>query len=172
MTGKYSTNKTDAWSQRQEYFQLEILANSNSYFAIAHRGRDKTEAYIRKRYSGLSQKVVDLFVRMCSLHQQQKSVTDHQKKPINHAIQTDGFMNHVEIDLMEFQKLAVSLSRKKTHMEWLLHVSDHFTKHSWMIPLGRKHSIQVVTELEKLFTCLDFQKRCIQTTERNSRTKT
>ena len=79
----------------------------------------------RKRQDrGLHQKTLSrhitegcwLFVRMCNLHQQQKGVADHQKKPINHAIHTEGFMNHVEINLMEFQKLAMSLSRTETHM--------------------------------------------------------
>ena len=53
--GKILAEQNRCVVQRQEYFQ--ILANSHS--AIAHRGRDKTEAYIRKRYSGISQKVVD-----------------------------------------------------------------------------------------------------------------
>lgn len=42
--GKYSTNKTDMWSQRLKIFQ--VLGNSHS--AIAHRGRDKTKVYMRK----------------------------------------------------------------------------------------------------------------------------
>ena len=61
-----------------------VLANCHS--AIAHRGRDKTEDYVKKRYSGITQKVVNLFISMCTLHLQQKSVTDHQKKAITHPI--------------------------------------------------------------------------------------
>ena len=53
-----------------------VLANCHS--AIAHRGRHKTEDYVKKRYSGITQKVVNLFISMCTLHLQQKSVTDHQ----------------------------------------------------------------------------------------------
>lgn len=61
-----------------------VLANCHS--AIAHRGRDKTEDYnVKKQYSGITQ-VVNLFISMCTLHLQQKSVTDHQKKAITHPI--------------------------------------------------------------------------------------
>ena len=82
---------------------LTVLANCHS--AIAHRGRDKTEDYVKKQYSGITQKVINLFISMCTLHLQQKSVTDHQKKAITHPIQTDGFMNHVQIDLIDFRNL-------------------------------------------------------------------
>ena len=150
VTVEYSTDKTDTWSQRQEYFKSFHFANSHS--AIAHQVKDNTEAYIRKRYhSGLTQRVVHLFVRMYSLLPQQNSVTDHQKKPIRHLIQTEGFINHVEIDF-GFQKLAMSLSRTKTH------TGTHLTKYSWMIPHKGKHSIKVVTELEKLFYMFGFPK--------------
>ena len=100
-----------------------VLANCHS--AIAHRGRDKTEdyMYVKKQYSGITQKVVNLFISMYTLHLQQKQVTDHQKKAITHPIQTDGFMNHVQIDLIDFRNLSCQC-KEKTHT-WLLHVSDH-----------------------------------------------
>ena len=37
---------------------------SSLHSAIAHRGRDKTEEYVRKRYSGITQKVINLFISM------------------------------------------------------------------------------------------------------------
>ena len=55
-----------------------FTALANCHSAIAHRGRHKTEDYVKKRYSGITQKVVNLFISMCTLHLQQKSVTDHQ----------------------------------------------------------------------------------------------
>lgn len=61
-----------------------VLANCHP--AIAHRGRDKTEDYnVKKQYSGITQ-VVNLFISMCTLHLQQKSVTEYQKKAITHPI--------------------------------------------------------------------------------------
>ena len=81
-----------------------VLTNCHS--AIAHRGRDKTDNCVKKRYSGITQNVVNIFISMCTLHLQQRSVTDHQKKAITHPIQTDGFMNHVQIDLIDFRNLS------------------------------------------------------------------
>ena len=123
---------------------------SSSHSAKLTDGETRQE-YVRKRYSGIKQ-VINLFISMCSLHQQQKSVTDRQKKPINHPIQADGFMNHVQIDLVDFRSLPCLPSL-------LLHVSDHFTKYSWLIPLTGKQSAQVVAELEKLFYIFGFPKK-------------
>ena len=44
---------------------------------IVHRGRDKTERYIRESYAEISQD--SLFVSLCKLHQQQRSVYNHVK---------------------------------------------------------------------------------------------
>ena len=58
-------------------------------------------------------------------------------------------MNHAEIDLMHLRSLPCH--RQEQKHTFLLHVCDHFTKYSWMIFLTGRHSIQVLTELEKLF---------------------
>ena len=50
-----------------------------AHSAIAHRGRDNTERYIRESYAEISQEVVTRFVSLCKLHQQQRSVTNHVK---------------------------------------------------------------------------------------------
>ena len=66
-------------------------------------------------------------------------------------------MNHVQIDLVDFRSLPCQC-KDKPHT-WLLHVSDHFTKYSWLIPLTGKQSAQVVAELEKLFYMFGFPKK-------------
>ena len=48
----------------------------------AHSGRDKTEQYIHKSFSEISQDVVQLFVSLRKPHLQQKSVKDRVKKPV------------------------------------------------------------------------------------------
>ena len=82
---------------------LKTLCEAHS--AIAHRGRDKTERYIRESYAEISQEVITLFVSLCKLHQQQRSVTNHVKKPVIKPLMADGFLKHVEIDLIDFRKL-------------------------------------------------------------------
>ena len=92
--GKYVVPKRDIY---------KTLSDAHS--AIAHRGRDKTERYIRESFSEVSQDVVTLFVSLCKLHQEQKSVTNHLKKPIIKPILASGFLSHVEIDLIDFRNL-------------------------------------------------------------------
>ena len=76
-----------------------------AHSAIVHKGRDKTEHYVRKLYVEISQKVITLLVSLCKLHQQQRSVTNHVKKPVIKPLMADGFLKHVEIDLIDFRKL-------------------------------------------------------------------
>lgn len=92
--GKYVVPKRDIFKTLSE-----------AHSAIAHRGRDKTERYIRESFAEISQDVITLFVSLCKLHQQQRSVTDHVKKPVIKPIMADGFLKHVEIDLIDFRNL-------------------------------------------------------------------
>ena len=59
---------------------FKILTDVHS--AIAHRGRDKTDHYVREHYSGINQEVTELFVSLCTLHQSQRSVTSYMKKQV------------------------------------------------------------------------------------------
>ena len=108
---------------------------TDAHSAIAHRGRDKTEHYVRERYSGINQEVTELFVSLCILHQSQRSVTSYMKKPVVKPIAADGFLMHVEIDLTDFRNLPCSCSPSHN---WVLHINDHYSKYSWLIPLMSK----------------------------------
>ena len=63
---------------------------TDAHSAIAHRGRDKTDHYVRERYAGINQEVTELFVSLCTLHQSQRSVTSYMKKPVIKPIAADG----------------------------------------------------------------------------------
>ena len=82
---------------------FKILTDVHS--AIAHRGRDKTDHYVREHYSGINQEVTELFVSLCTLHQSQRSVTSYMKKPVIKPIAADSFLKHVEVDLTDFRNL-------------------------------------------------------------------
>ena len=81
----------------------EILCHSHS--AIAHRGRDKLENYIKNNYAEIPQIVVKLFVSLCSIHEQQKSVADHLKKPVVHS----GFTRGNRLD--RYEKVIMFMQR-------------------------------------------------------------
>ena len=124
-----------------------------AHSAIVHKGRDKTEHYVRKLYVEISQKVITLLVSLCKLHQQQRSVTNHVKKPVIKPLMADGFLKHVEIDLIDFWKLPCTCNA--TH-KWVLHITDHFSKFTWLYPLHSKETEEVVEVLEKQFYLFSF----------------
>ena len=126
---------------------------SEAHSATAHRGRDKTERYIRTSHAGISQDVINLFISLCKLHQQQKSVTDHCKKAITKPIKANQFLAHVQIDLIDFHNLACEC--QPTH-NWVLHVVDHFSKYSWMFPLKTKQTEEIAAALTNLFWMFGF----------------
>ena len=84
----HSTDDKYAVPKRDIYYVL-----SEAHSATAHRGRDKTERYIRASHAGISQDVISLFVSLCKLHQQQKSVTDHCKKVITKPIKANQLIS-------------------------------------------------------------------------------
>ena len=130
---------------------FKILTDAHS--AIAHRGRDKTDHYVRERYAGINQEVTELFVSLCTLHQSQRSVTSFMKKPVIKPIAADSFLKHVEIDLTDFRNLPCSCS--SSH-KWVLHINDHYSKYSWLIPLKSKTCEEVVQALQNVFFMFGF----------------
>ena len=74
--GKVTTSDNKIVVPKRNFYNLLCEAHT----ATAHRGRDKTK--IHNYYTGISQDVIKLFVSLCKLRQQQKSVTGHCKKPL------------------------------------------------------------------------------------------
>ena len=124
-----------------------------AHSATAHRGRDKTEKYIRTSYAGISQDIINLFVSLCKLHQQHKSVTDHCKKPITSPIKANHFLAHVQVDLIDFRNLPCEC---QSGHKWVLHIVDHFSKYSWLPALKNKQTEDVAQALTNLFWMFGF----------------
>ena len=130
----------------------KILCQSHS--SIAHRGRDKTNNYVKGIYSEIPQHVLSLFTSLCPLHAQQKSITDHQKRPVTNPIHAETFLSHVQVDLIDFRNLKCSCDNK-SH-QWVLHITDHHTKYSWLYALHNKTAEEVLEKLEALFWDFGF----------------
>ena len=62
--GKIVTNGGKLVIPKRDIFRTLSEAHS----AIAHRGRGKTEKYIRELYSEIAQEVIKLFVSLCKSH--------------------------------------------------------------------------------------------------------
>mgnify|MGYP000553786683 FL=1 len=63
--GKVTTSYNKLIVLKRDIYNVLCEAHS----ATAHRGRDKTERYIRQSYAGISQEIINLFVSLCKLHQ-------------------------------------------------------------------------------------------------------
>ena len=147
--GKVTTSDNKLIVPKRDIYNVLCEAHS----ATAHRGRDKTERYIRQSYAGISQDIINLFVSLCKLHQQQKSVTNHWKKPITNPIKANQFLAHVQVDLIDFRNLPCECQSRHN---WVLHVVDHFSKYSWMFALKNKQTEEVAVTLTNLFWLFGF----------------
>jgi len=94
-----------------------------------------------------------LFVSLCKLHQQQKSVTNHCKKPITNARKENQFPAHVEVALIDLCNLFCECQSRQ---KWVLHVGDHFSKYSWMFALKNKQTEAVAAAPTNLFWMFGF----------------
>ena len=61
-------------SKRHLYDALSLAHNR-----IAHRGRQLTMKWITENYTEVNQKLVNIFVKMCRFHQEQKTITSRVK---------------------------------------------------------------------------------------------
>ena len=80
-------------SKRQLYDVLSFAHNR-----IAHRGRQITMKWITENYTEVNQKVVNIFVKMCRFHQEQKTITS-RVKPVIQPLQAQTFLSLLEIRL-------------------------------------------------------------------------
>ena len=124
-----NTRQTKQIMWFQELFT--ILASSHS--AIVHWGWDKTEEYVKKRFSGITQKVilkhVHINVQPTPTTKKCYSTTKRNRLTIQFR---QIFHKPCWNSLNRFQKLMACQCKEKTHT-WLLHVFDHFSKCLWMI---------------------------------------
>ena len=86
-------------SKRHLYDVLSFTHNR-----IAHRGRQITMKWITENYTGVNQKVVNIFVKMCRFHQEQKTIS--RVKPVKQPLQAQTFLSLLEIDLMDFRNCS------------------------------------------------------------------
>ena len=112
--------------QKCQLHQVLCQTHSN----IAQKGRDKMDKYIKRGYeSVVSQEVIQLFVSLCSIHDEQKSIISWQKKPVLAPIQAREFLTHLQMDLIDLRNVPCTFSCHHKR-NWIFHMIDHFTKYS------------------------------------------
>ena len=77
------------------------------------------DKYMKRNCESVSQEVIQPFVSLCSIHEEQKPVTSREKQPVIAPIQTRGFLTHLQMDLMDLKNLPCTCAchRKQTELD-------------------------------------------------------
>ena len=117
---------------------------------VAHRGRQKTEHWVKQNFAEVSQRVINLFVSLCRLHTERKRITSRIKEVTN-PLQAPSFLSMLEIDLMDFQNLPCTC--RNPH-KWVINLIDHHTKFVNSHSLHAKSADEVLDAVKNY--CLSY----------------
>ncbi|KAM7437341.1 hypothetical protein ABFA07_012979 [Porites harrisoni] len=123
-------------SKRQLYDTLSFAHNR-----IANRGRQITMKWITENHTEVNQKVVNIFVKMCRFHQEQKTITS-RVKPVKQPLEAQTFLSLLEIDLMDFRNCSHACTAQQH--KWAINFIDHHTKFVHVLPLHSKSGKDVL----------------------------
>lgn len=156
-------------SKRQLYDIISYAHNR-----IAHQGRQITMKWITENFTEVNQKVVNIFVKMCRFHQEQKTITSRVKL-VRQPLQAQTFLSLLEIDLMDFRNCSCTCTAQQH--KWAINfigkdVLDAFTQYC----LTYGYPKMILTDNGKEFDNHDMKQFCnengIQIAHRSPRTPT
>ena len=102
-------------------------------------------------------RVVNLFVSLCQIHQEQKTITSHIKM-VTKPLQSPEFLSLIEIDLMDFQNTPCDCKNVHT---WAMNIIDHHTKFVTVVPLQHKTADEVLKSFREYCYTYGFPKKII-----------
>lgn len=85
--GKILTIEQTVVVPKSQLYDVLTLAHQRT----AHRGRQITSKWINENYSEVNVRVVNLFVSLCQIHQEQKTITSHVKM-VTKPLQSPEFL--------------------------------------------------------------------------------
>ena len=118
---------------------------------VAHRGRQKTEHWVKQNFAEVSQRVINLFATLCRLHAERKPITSRIKEVTN-PLQAPSFLSMLEIDLMDFNR-NLPCTCRNPH-KWVINLIDHYTKFVNSHPLHAKSADEVLDAVKNY--CLSY----------------
>ena len=130
---------------------------------VAHRGRQKTEYWVKQNFAEVSQRVINLFVSLCRLHAEHKPITSRIKEVTN-PLQAPSLLSMLEIDLMDFRNLPCTC--RNPH-KWVINLIDHHTKFVNSHPLHAKSADEVPDAVKNYCLSYGYPKKFLQTMEVN-----
>ena len=89
--GKLQTPDRKTVTPKSKLYDTLILAHQRT----AHRGSQTTSKWVNDNYSEASAQVVNLFVSLCPLHEQQKTITSHVEV-VTKPLQSPPFLSLVD----------------------------------------------------------------------------
>ena len=107
---------------------------------VSHRGRQKTEHWVKQNFAAVCQRVINLFVSLCWLHAEHKPITRRMKEVTN-PLQAPSFLSMLAIDLMDFRNLPCTC---RNPYKWVINLIDHHTKFVNSHPLHAKSADEVL----------------------------
>ena len=149
--GKIQTSDQKIVVPKSQLYDVLTLAHERTL----HRGRQITSKWINESYAEVSVRVVNLFVGLCRIHEEQKTITNHVKV-VTKPLQSPEFLSLIEIDLMDFRNCPCDCS--KTHT-WAMNIINHHTKYITVVPLHNKTADEVLSNLTNF--CYGFPRKII-----------
>ena len=126
---------------KQELFQVLSHTHCTDEF---HTGEGKLQQnWLLLNYAEVNQKVINIFVKMCKFHAEQKSVTSNVKL-VKQPMQAPTFLHMIEID--KFRKCPCECKESHT---WAMNITNHHTKHVTLYPLTAKSGERVLQALQE-----------------------
>lgn len=151
--GKILTTEQKVVVPKSQLYDVLTLAHQRT----AHRGRQITSKWINENYSEVNVRVVNLFVSLCQIHQEQKTITSHVKM-VTKPLQSPEFLSLIEIDLMDFRNTPCDCKNVHT---WAMNIIDHHTKFVTVVPLQQKTADEVLKSLREYCYTYGFPKKII-----------
>ena len=108
-------------------------------------------------YSEITRDVITTFVTMCTTHSQHKTLTS-RVKPVVAPLSSKGFLELLEIDLMDFRNLPCDCSSPHT---WAMNAIDHYTKYIQVYHLLNKTAEEVLQVLQKYCWSFGYPKKIL-----------
>ena len=151
--GNFLTTEQKLVVPKSQLYDVLTLAHQRT----AHRGRQITSKWINENYSEVNVRVVNLFVSLCQIHQQEKTITSHVKM-VTKPLQSPEFLSLIEIDLMDFQNTPCDCKNVHT---WAMNIIDHHTKFVTVVPLQQKAADAILKSLREYCYTYGFPKKII-----------
>ena len=151
-------------SKRQLYDILSFAHNR-----IANRRRQITMKWITENYTEVNQKVVNIFVKMCRFHQEQKTITS-RVKPVKQPLEAQTFLYLLEIDLMDFRNCCRACTAQQH--KWAINFIDHHTKFVHVLPLHSKSGKDVLDAFTQYCLTYGYPKEILTYNGKNLTTMT